>query len=455
MIPSNRLNSITAKLFEGLPAPTAADGRVRFERPDRQSENQVLGRVDYQMTSHRIYGRYFYARYPIDPVMTEPSNFLRTQIGYLYFNQGFSASDTWTIAPNVMNSFSASYNRNHTDLVSGSTCTIADLGAQVATPPDVKELRFGVTGYFTIQSSRPAQVYRTSLQFSDSLHWIKGRHQVYFGGELLRMHVKNYNPLRQVGYFTFTRSGTDLGFALRTGGVVPDDSVAPLASRAAERPLVRRAGGGIVATVCVIGSSNLDFTVSVPQLPGVGETVSGGTLVTSPGGKGANQAVAARRIEACQFHHGCREPVPPDLDLGLRAAGVDRATVTRLVNRTPISPLQGTLACPLPNPPPRGRPRKGGDKIEPCLRSSGPLPCASSRGGGLGRGRVQACQRIAGSRVPNPADPLFRRLKPRAGQNSVDFDGKVVTLSATHQSASQEVPQGCRGRSPPADANTE
>jgi len=51
-----------------------------------------------------------------------------------------------------------------------------------------------------------------------------------------------------------------------------------------------------VATVCVIGSSNLDFTVSVPKLPGVGETVSGGTLVTSPGGKGANQAVAARRL---------------------------------------------------------------------------------------------------------------------------------------------------------------
>jgi ribokinase len=51
-----------------------------------------------------------------------------------------------------------------------------------------------------------------------------------------------------------------------------------------------------VASVCVIGSSNLDFTVSVPRLPGVGETVSGGTLVTSPGGKGANQAVAARRL---------------------------------------------------------------------------------------------------------------------------------------------------------------
>jgi ribokinase len=53
-----------------------------------------------------------------------------------------------------------------------------------------------------------------------------------------------------------------------------------------------------VGRVCVIGSTNLDFTVVVPRLPREGETVSGGELVVSAGGKGANQAVAARRLGA-------------------------------------------------------------------------------------------------------------------------------------------------------------
>ena len=48
--------------------------------------------------------------------------------------------------------------------------------------------------------------------------------------------------------------------------------------------------------VCVIGSANVDYTVALPRLPNPGETVSGGTLLVNLGGKGANQAVAARRL---------------------------------------------------------------------------------------------------------------------------------------------------------------
>lgn len=50
--------------------------------------------------------------------------------------------------------------------------------------------------------------------------------------------------------------------------------------------------------ILVIGSSNVDLTIRLDRLPQVGETVSGGEFYQSFGGKGANQAVAARRAGA-------------------------------------------------------------------------------------------------------------------------------------------------------------
>ena len=60
-----------------------------------------------------------------------------------------------------------------------------------------------------------------------------------------------------------------------------------------------------MARVLTTGSANVDLTVTATRLPGPGETVSGGSLLLSHGGKGANQALAARRLGAQVRFIGC------------------------------------------------------------------------------------------------------------------------------------------------------
>jgi len=51
-----------------------------------------------------------------------------------------------------------------------------------------------------------------------------------------------------------------------------------------------------MSRIIVIGSSNTDMVIKTSKLPVPGETILGGTFLLNPGGKGANQAVAAARL---------------------------------------------------------------------------------------------------------------------------------------------------------------
>lgn len=51
-----------------------------------------------------------------------------------------------------------------------------------------------------------------------------------------------------------------------------------------------------MARIVVVGSFNMDLVVRMPTIPRPGETLLGGVFATYPGGKGANQAVAAARL---------------------------------------------------------------------------------------------------------------------------------------------------------------
>jgi len=78
-------------------------------------------------------------------------------------------------------------------------------------------------------------------------------------------------------------------------------------------------------TVLVFGSANADLVFAVPELPAPGVTVLGDGVRSFPGGKGANQAVAAAKDGASTLFAGCvgRDAFADVATAALRAAGVD------------------------------------------------------------------------------------------------------------------------------------
>jgi ribokinase len=84
----------------------------------------------------------------------------------------------------------------------------------------------------------------------------------------------------------------------------------------------------------VLGSLNMDITVDVDHLPAPGETILGGAARFAPGGKGANQAVAAARLLPGRgvLMVGCvgDDAFGEQLTTALRAEGIDDSGTRRL-----------------------------------------------------------------------------------------------------------------------------
>ncbi|MBV9811265.1 MAG: ribokinase, partial [Acetobacteraceae bacterium] len=83
--------------------------------------------------------------------------------------------------------------------------------------------------------------------------------------------------------------------------------------------------------IVVFGSINLDLIFPLPHLPSAGETVLGPDMRIEPGGKGANQAVAAARDGAAVVFAGAvgTDALAADALLLLQEAGVDLSRVAR------------------------------------------------------------------------------------------------------------------------------
>jgi ribokinase len=92
----------------------------------------------------------------------------------------------------------------------------------------------------------------------------------------------------------------------------------------------------MASKITVVGSINIDLVLQAPHLPAPGETLTGKDFRLIPGGKGANQAVAAARLGADVAMIGAvgNDPFGPGLKEGLAKEGISTKHVQVVTGTT-------------------------------------------------------------------------------------------------------------------------
>lgn len=93
--------------------------------------------------------------------------------------------------------------------------------------------------------------------------------------------------------------------------------------------------------IVVVGSVTMDLVTRTPRIPAIGETLIGTGFNTTPGGKGANQAVAAAHLgySVAMVAHVGTDAYGPALIENLQHAGVDTGAISPVEGSSGLAPM--------------------------------------------------------------------------------------------------------------------
>jgi hypothetical protein len=217
-IPASALNPIAVNIATNYLPSSAADpcGKVTYSIPITGDENQYIGRIDWiQNEKHTLYGRYFADAFQNPPTYDGKNLLTTTQAGNLELAQSATIGDTYAFGPGTLNSAHLTFNRRRDDRGPTSTIinpTMLGINMYSAVP---NFLLLSTTGGFSTfcGTCAPGHFNVTSYQVADDVDVIRGKHQMGFGFNVIRVQNNTVSGFNENGNFTFNSTRTGLGLA--------------------------------------------------------------------------------------------------------------------------------------------------------------------------------------------------------------------------------------------------
>jgi Carboxypeptidase regulatory-like domain len=212
-IPQSQLNPVALAIASKyLPVSSAnACGQVTFGIPVTGDEDQIIGRVDWvQSAKHTLYTRYLFDDYSNPPTFNGSNLLTTTAPGNFERAQSATIGDTYILNPNSVNSFHVSFNRvrdnrGPTDIPINPTMLGSDMYSAV---PNFLLLTINNAFSTFCGTCAPGHFDVSSYQVADDVDLIRGRHQIGFGFNLIRVQNDTISGFDENGTFTFNGSFT-------------------------------------------------------------------------------------------------------------------------------------------------------------------------------------------------------------------------------------------------------
>lgn len=184
-----------------------------------QDSNEYLIKADYQVTpSHLMTINYFQSKGSVIQLPPGGNVAPWSYQNFSYRQQNANVSDVWTLSPRTVNQFWLSYTRQMGARTNLPALSLADLGStfNIQGPPQLPQI--AVSGFFTLAQSIAGPVAGANVYgLRNVLSTTRGRHALYFGGELYLEKDAQSTLLNDYGVFSFTSST-----AARTGKALSD-----------------------------------------------------------------------------------------------------------------------------------------------------------------------------------------------------------------------------------------
>jgi hypothetical protein len=230
MLPTGSLSPVALNLLNHLPLPNAGGQELNYlGAATNTNDDQFLAKIDYSRGSHHLSGHYFFTQFtePATPVtnndiLTIQSNANRVRV------QTVAVNDSYTASPHLLFNTWFGWNRQDGGYIVGVPFSANALGANIAPSPS-PQLTILVDGYFDIIGPNVGAYNRGDQTLREVATLVKGKHQLTFGGEMLRVDAPIANQYLEGGSFEFggAFSGDDLadfmlgdvGTFLQGGGI--------------------------------------------------------------------------------------------------------------------------------------------------------------------------------------------------------------------------------------------